>query len=58
MADEGRSPKFVDQGYDTVLPDQGYRTSQGTVVDWYDARVKYWLAGENASRRITNLAVS
>jgi hypothetical protein len=36
------NPQLKDRGGDNVLPDQGYLTPQGAVIDEYKAMVELW----------------
>lgn len=40
-------PQLKERGYDTVLPDQGYHTSQAVVIDESGAMVEGWLMWGN-----------
>jgi hypothetical protein len=39
-------PKFKDSRCDNALPGQGYRVTQGVIMDECEAMVEWWLAGE------------
>jgi hypothetical protein len=41
------SPQLTDRGSDNALSVQGYRTTQGAMIDEHGSMLEWWLEGEN-----------